>query len=1266
MRSLSLPRSFSTYIQSLVLALMLVIPSMLIGTSHAHATQTNTLYDFEGTDLSELLSNDFREAIVSPNYTYATSTGLAGSAAIDVTGVSNVWATRTTYSAPAIDETITIEGYFNNIGSGGYGGLGLSTRRTGGILNGTPKAVRGLGIVFHGGGGNFVSNAQNLQDLSWADGDMTDGWWFMRLEITGRADNLYDMTFEIYPSDSSGTLGPLKTTHTITDISNSDMTNAEAVRAYFGTSDERYGAVDNVAVEGTEIPEPVASVPFSGEGTAESPYQISSCSLLQAIDSDESFLDKYYILTTDIDCAATDPENPANEGSQWTDDKGFNPIGDLEFVGNNVNQGFTHMSFTGHFDGNNKKISNLYINRGINWSDPDGYYVGLFRTISAGAEVKNLGLENVSIYGEESSVGAVAGGLSGTLTNVYSTGNVTGGYRVGGLVGVHVANNSFPNSSPLVYTWNGTKYVYTNDVGSLLPKELNGLDLASIDRADLAPKDGKYLMKIGEEYNEIVYFDELKLLTFDHQPGYTIVEQLGRVSSLDQLRSVSNTPTHPLISCVDEKGVDCTSALSAYDDQWSYANKKGQYDPKNLRKSFILDFGDLSGTSSIQLVMRGARDYAASAEFPGNSARSIQVKDAQGKWVEIYNKSQLGSDGTPRLRVIDLTGKFLSNTYQVKVAFDTFNANYFAVDRSPQIPFTATTHSPERADLGYYGFTKIDRTHFYDHDYYEVRPLPELPFVNQYGNFTKYGNVTELLNAADDHFVVMRYGDQMSIEFPYVPPATEGTERSFILLNNVFYKHATYSDIGELGQSAAYLPYRGMTTYARDMAPYPATPENIEYQTTWNTRTYAGPFADAFRSGGSTIIGSHSSAHVEAMSGASGGLVGENRKEIRTSYFTGSVTGRNYAGGIAGFNFGATGLIHDVYASSTITGISHVGGIVGYNTGSIERAYSTGAVINDGYNTGGIAGYSESNDNAGISDSFSTSDIVANPEYDTGGIVGYGETGDTITNNFWFNNFEVGNGNSNAVQPTKVANAEYFQGFGLDTKSPFQGKWDFANVPVWYMHVGRYPDFVSGESAPQVRKSRTSGSRRAVTARTDVTTTPSQSPVVFTRNIDLGVSGDDVRELQKFLNAQGFVIAPSGPGSVGNETTIFGQLTRQALMRFQAANGIVPASGYFGPKTRAFIMNANTTPITPATSTAPQVTRDLRSGMTGDDVKALQALLIAQGFAIPNGATGTFGPQTAAALSAYQKKNSIIPATGAFGPKTRAQMKASGLTGLWW
>ncbi len=79
------------------------------------------------------------------------------------------------------------------------------------------------------------------------------------------------------------------------------------------------------------------------------------------------------------------------------------------------------------------------------------------------------------------------------------------------------------------------------------------------------------------------------------------------------------------------------------------------------------------------------------------------------------------------------------------------------------------------------------------------------------------------------------------------------------------------------------------------------------------------------------------------------------------------------------------------------------------------------------------------------------------------------------------------------------------------------------------------------------------------------------APVTFKRDLDLRKSGEDVRELQRYLNRQGFLVTKSGPGAPGLETDYFGTLTRAAVAQFQRANGIMPTAGYFGPKTRAVI-----------------------------------------------------------------------------------------------
>ena len=71
-----------------------------------------------------------------------------------------------------------------------------------------------------------------------------------------------------------------------------------------------------------------------------------------------------------------------------------------------------------------------------------------------------------------------------------------------------------------------------------------------------------------------------------------------------------------------------------------------------------------------------------------------------------------------------------------------------------------------------------------------------------------------------------------------------------------------------------------------------------------------------------------------------------------------------------------------------------------------------------------------------------------------------------------------------------------------------------------------------------------------------------------TRDLYLGVSGEDVRTLQTLLNADGYTVASAGAGSSGSETTYFGPATQTAVIRFQIAKNISPAVGYVGPITR--------------------------------------------------------------------------------------------------
>lgn len=79
----------------------------------------------------------------------------------------------------------------------------------------------------------------------------------------------------------------------------------------------------------------------------------------------------------------------------------------------------------------------------------------------------------------------------------------------------------------------------------------------------------------------------------------------------------------------------------------------------------------------------------------------------------------------------------------------------------------------------------------------------------------------------------------------------------------------------------------------------------------------------------------------------------------------------------------------------------------------------------------------------------------------------------------------------------------------------------------------------------------------------------------FKRTLKLGSQGDDVKALQVFLNTHGFILVRSGPGSPGNETSLYGKLTAAAVAKFQEAYadqilsplGFKKGTGIFGDAT---------------------------------------------------------------------------------------------------
>jgi hypothetical protein len=94
----------------------------------------------------------------------------------------------------------------------------------------------------------------------------------------------------------------------------------------------------------------------------------------------------------------------------------------------------------------------------------------------------------------------------------------------------------------------------------------------------------------------------------------------------------------------------------------------------------------------------------------------------------------------------------------------------------------------------------------------------------------------------------------------------------------------------------------------------------------------------------------------------------------------------------------------------------------------------------------------------------------------------------------------------------------------------------------------------SGPSAPGWNTSLPNGGCGKVESVIQTRTLGARCPSYkFTRELRLGMQGEDVRSLQKLMNCLGYTLGTTGPGSPGKETTLFRDRTYVSVKKFQEA-----------------------------------------------------------------------------------------------------------------
>lgn len=468
-----------------------------------------------------------------------------------------------------------------------------------------------------------------------------------------------------------------------------------------------------------------------------------------------------------------------------------------------------------------------------------------------------------------------------------------------------------------------------------------------------------------------------------------------------------------------------------------------------------------------------------------------------------------------------------------------------------------------------------------------------------------------------------------------------------------------------------------------------------------STCSYIGGLV-GYADGGAAFINVHAHVDIQAPDcDYVGGLLGSGSVTISNSSATGDVSGDNRVGGFVG-HLGNNGTIHTSYAIGDVTGgDSYIGGFLGYmhwnasayNTyargsvtsnssigsyvggyvgllegGDVFYSYATGDVILTLGDTSRIGGFAGAKQEDSIYSSYTVSTIVNyETASDTGGFIGLNEFSPGHYNAGWWTSAGPADaiGKQNFGEPTEPAYAEadrnafknpahelyntdwvdLYNELGESYNGGVFNVWDFDDVwaqdhnindgwPYLLALVASYGEDGGGEPEPILGCTDSSATNYNPSA------TQSNGTCTYPSSGGGGSS--------------------SGSRSGGGSTAVVQQpaQTIEGIVN-QHRDLLLQAHGL------GIALPQNILNLLGIQATTPTV-RDLEYGMEGEDVRQLQTLLIGQGYSIPAGATSFFLEQTRSALSAYQSANSISPAVGYFGPITRAQMKAAGLTGLWW
>jgi tetratricopeptide (TPR) repeat protein len=412
-------------------------------------------------------------------------------------------------------------------------------------------------------------------------------------------------------------------------------------------------------------------------------------------------------------------------------------------------------------------------------------------------------------------------------------------------------------SCPMIFTWNGERFEFITDVLGVAPLGASSGDgqyfpvdhdeYVSIPGERLKARNGQYEVRVTEELREVSYLDQIKLIALDHPANVDIItNEKFKAPPFPDFRLYGVDRRVYPATARDDHGSDVSAALRRLDHVYPDHFERDHAGVAELHH-LDLNFGASAPDNHAVLVLSGWVDWADGSTFLGAMQAHkdltfpyIQVKDAAGNWKTVVEDMGIPS-GKPKTMAVDLTGKFLSASREVRIVTNlcVYWDEIYLVENDRAPDSRMTTVPTLSADLHFRGFSKPtihpERKQPEQFDYSIVSSLSMWNPTG--GNYTHYGAVKDLLAEPDDRMVIMGSGDEVALIFDAsaLPAVPAGWKRDFLLLFDGWAKDADANTA--YSQTVLPLPFHAMSRYPYPAAEhFPDDPMHAQYLKDYLTR----------------------------------------------------------------------------------------------------------------------------------------------------------------------------------------------------------------------------------------------------------------------------------------------------------------------------------------------------------------------------------------------------------------------------------------------